>query len=173
VRFLLLTGARRTEAAAMPWAEIDGADWLLPGARNKTKLDLLRPLSEATLDVMGDPPKGATFVFSTDGGATPLSGFSKFKAEFDRATGSMPRWTLHDLRRTARSLMSRTGSIPSDHAERVLGHVIGGIRAVYDRHEYRDEKRDALEKLARLVDFIVHGRTIMLRRVERGADANA
>ena len=67
----------------------------------------------------------------------------------------MPPWVLHDLRRTARSLMSRAGVGP-DIAERVLGHVIPGVRGVYDRHEYLDEKRDALERLARLVARILN-----------------
>ena len=66
----------------------------------------------------------------------------------------MPHWTLHDLRRTARSLMSRAG-VPADTAERVLGHVIPGVRSVYDRHSYAAEKREALEKLAALVERIV------------------
>jgi integrase len=170
VRFLLLTGARRTEAAAMTWSELDGSDWLLPARRNKTKVDLLRPLRKAALDVLG--PKGTSPLVFTNDGVRPISGFGGLKRSFDEATGPMDRWTLHDLRRTARSLMSRAG-IPSDHAERVLGHVIGGIRAVYDRHEYRDEKRDALEKLARLVDFIVHRRTITLQRVMRETHADA
>jgi integrase len=59
----------------------------------------------------------------------------------------MAHWTLHDLRHTARSLMSRAG-VSADIAERVLGHKIPGVRGVYDRHEYATEKRDALERLA-------------------------
>jgi len=78
---------------------------------------------------------------------------------------------LHDLRRSARSLMSRAG-VPSDHAERVLGHVIGGVRGTYDRHEYLDEKREALAKLARLVDRIIAGRPTIVTLVRR-EDANA
>ena len=154
VRFLLLTGTRRTEAAAMTWAELDGADWTLPAARNKTKVDLIRPLSATALATL--PKRGAgPFVFSTDNGTTPLSGFSKFKAEFDRAAGVMPNWTLHDCRRSARSLMSRAG-VPTDHAERALGHVVPGIRRVYDKHEYLQEKRDAFEKLAAMIDTILN-----------------
>jgi integrase len=185
VRFLLLTGARRTEAAGMPWAELDGHEWTLPGARNKTKLDLLRPLPKAALAVLGDRPDGATFVFSSDGGATALSGFSKLKADFDEVVTArlreanseaqpLPNWTLHDLRRTARSLMSRA-KVPTDHAERVLGHVIGGIRATYDRHDFRAEKADALEQLARLVEFIVNRRiiSVTLRRLVHRNEANA
>jgi hypothetical protein len=64
-------------------------------------------------------------------------------------------WTLHDLRRTARSLMSRAG-ILSDHAERCLGHVIGGVRGVYDRHEFHAEKKRAYEALAAQIERIVN-----------------
>ena len=176
VRFLLLTGARRTEAAAMSWAELDGADWTLPGARNKTKVDLLRPLSKAALMMLGEKGNGP-FVFSTDSGHTPISGFSKLKADFDKAVTAelgepKPNFSLHDLRRTARSLMSRAG-VPSDHAERCLGHVIPGVRGVYDRHEYRDEKARAYETLSRQLDFIVHRRLIAVtRRVRAEAAAD-
>jgi hypothetical protein len=48
------------------------------------------------------------------------------------------------------------GVISRDHAERVLGHVIGGVEGVYDRHSYMDEKAGALEKLAQLIDRIIN-----------------
>jgi integrase len=64
-------------------------------------------------------------------------------------------WTLHDLRRTARSLMSRAGVNP-DIAERCLGHVIGGVRGVYDRHKFVEEMRHAFEALATQIERIVH-----------------
>lgn len=60
---------------------------------------------------------------------------------------SLPGWTLHDIRRTARSLMSR-GDIRPDIAERVLGHVIPGVAGTYDRHDYLEKKQHALETLA-------------------------
>jgi hypothetical protein len=63
-------------------------------------------------------------------------------------------WGVHDLRRTARTLMSRAGVLP-DHAERVLGHLIGGIRGRYDKYAYLDEKKDALEKLAGMIEKIL------------------
>jgi integrase len=64
-------------------------------------------------------------------------------------------WTLHDLRRTSRSLMSWAG-VPADHAERCLGHVIGGVRGVYDRYAYLNEKRAAYLMLAGLIERIVN-----------------
>ena len=171
VRFLLLTGARRTEAAGMHWAELDGAEWTLPAARNKTKVDLLRPLSKLAVATLPDRGTGP-FVFSTDDGHTAISGYSKLKQDFDKASG-VTGYTLHDLRRSARSLMSRAG-VPTDHAERCLGHVIPGVRGVYDRHDFRDEKGRAYEALARQLDFIIHRRvlSVTLRRVPREADAN-
>jgi len=161
VRFLLLTACRRGEAAGMRWSEISaGGDWTLPARRNKTGVDLVRPLSRAAWDQLGGPP-GEGFVFSTDGGARPLSGFNKLKRQLDaQIDAQLPQsdlwesWRLHDLRRTARTLMSRA-RVPNDHAERALGHVIGGVRGVYDRHSWEGEKAAAFEDLATIVGEIV------------------
>jgi integrase len=157
VQFLLLTAARRSEAAAMTWQELDSTDWTLSASRNKTKVDLVRPLSTAAQAVLARVPRlaGCPFVFSTDG-RRALNGFAHFKRRFDARCG-VTGWTLHDLRRTARSLMSRAG-VNADHAERCLGHVIGGVRATYDRHEYHGEKLRAFEALAAQIDRVIHPR---------------
>jgi integrase len=155
VQFLLLTAARRGEAACMTWGEIEGTDWTLPDSRNKVKVDLVRPLSQAAQDVLAKLPRIGKkgFVFTT-GGAAPIGAFSKFKAKLDEAA-EISDWTLHDLRRTARSLISRAG-VNTDHAERVLGHVIGGVRGVYDRHEFYEEKKRAIEALAYQIERVVN-----------------
>ena len=67
-------------------------------------------------------------------------------------------WTIHDLRRTARTLMTAAGIDP-DHAERALGHKIGGVRGVYDRFAYREEKRRAFEAVALQIDYILNPRS--------------
>ena len=66
----------------------------------------------------------------------------------------IPPWGIHDLRRTARSLMSRAGIRP-DICERVLGHAIPGVWGVYDRYSYEDEKGETLAKFADLIERIV------------------
>jgi integrase len=150
-------------------AELEGDNWTIPGERYKNKLAHVVPLTSQVKALIGAKPEGikgnSWFVFSTTGGQKGFSGFSKAKRELDKEItkarkaekrGPMPEWTLHDLRRTARSLMSRA-KVPADHAERALGHVIGGVRETYDRYEYLDEKRDALEKLAALVGIILAG----------------
>jgi integrase len=154
VRFTLLTAVRREEAARMQRGELERGDlWVIPAARYKTKLDHAVPLSKAARAILKAVPSinGGDLVFTHDG-KRPLGGFSKHKKRIDQLSG-VKGWTLHDLRRTARSLMSRAG-VPSDHAERCLGHVISGVRGVYDRHEYQAEKAAAFEKLAEQVAAI-------------------
>jgi integrase len=162
VRALFLTAQRRDEVARMRWEEIDGDTWVIPAERYKTNTINAVPLTPAALHLLGDP-QNEGFVFSTTQGKKPFSGFSKAKAALDKVVAElrvaegrkpMPPWVLHDLRRTARSLMSRAG-VSADIAERVLGHVIPGVRGVYDRHSFIEEKRDALERLAHLMSRIL------------------
>jgi integrase len=167
VRFLLHTATRRDEASHMRWDEIVGDVWTIPGARYKNKRDHAVPLTAATRKLIGEKPKDITkhpYVFSTTGGELAFGGKSWAKrilekkiAELRKADGraAMPPWTLHDLRRTARSLMSRAG-VPSDHAERAIGHAIDGVRGVYDRHEYLSEKEKAFAALASLIGQILN-----------------
>jgi integrase len=175
VRTLLLTAVRRDEGAQASWPEIDYVDradfsgfvLTIPAARMKGKRDHAVPLTDVVLALIGERPRDAKerpFVFSTDGGRRPSSGYSKAKAALDKeiskrceAEGRDPMrpWTLsRDLRRTAKTLMQRAGVRP-DISERVLAHVIPGVEGVYDRYEYLLEKRNALAKLAGLVDRIV------------------
>jgi integrase len=145
--------------------EVFGEEWTIPQERYKTGLELVVPLSDAAVAVLAAVPKigKSGLVFTTDG-KRPLAGFSKFKRAFDAKVlaemrkqdpeARLPRWTLHDMRRSARSLMSRAG-VPSDHAERCLGHVLPGIRGTYDRHEYLLEKKRAFAALAALIERIV------------------
>jgi integrase len=154
VRFILLTAARRNEAADMVDAELVGDDWIIPGKRYKNKLDHVVPLSQAARDLLKQIPriKGVKYIFTT--GTTAISGFSGFKEDFDKKSG-VTDYVIHDLRRTARSLMSRAG-VDADHAERCMGHVIGGVRGTYDRHAFHDEKKRAFEALAMQIDRILH-----------------
>jgi integrase len=164
VRFLILTAQRRDEAARAEWSEIaDEVLWTIPAKRYKSGRPNTVPLSSQARAILDALPRFGAFVFTTTG-KTPFSGFSKAKARLDALVladlgksdceAKLPNWTLHDLRRTSRSLMSRAG-VPADHAERVLGHAIAGVRGTYDRHEFATEKHDALVKLGALVARIV------------------
>jgi integrase len=158
LRFILLTATRRNEASHVMREEIVGTKWTIPAARYKTKIDHVVPLSQAALTALdwagnssGPLMSDAAFIFSN--GKKPLGGH-RHKRVIDKASG-VKGWVIHDLRRTARSLMSRAG-VNADIAERCLGHVIGGARGIYDRHEYFEEKRGAFEALAGQIDRIVN-----------------
>jgi integrase len=162
IKTLLLTACRRNEVALMSTAELGHNTWVIPKARYKTKIDHLVPIIPALKNLL---PKhsGDGFVFSSDGGKTAFSGFSKAKEALDEKIAeirkrekrkAMPEWRLHDLRRTARTMMAADG-VADNIAERVLGHVITGVHGVYNRFDYYDEKVDALTKLAAHVERTV------------------
>ena len=164
IRFLLLTATRRNEAADARWSEIADGVWTIPAARYKTAVDHVVPLSKAAMAIIAPSIDGHGFyVLPFDSpnaplfGPPPIRAFSRHTAALRIASGTTG-WRLH---RTARSLMSRAGVAP-DIAERCPGHVIPGVRGVYDRHEYLEEKRRAFEALAGLVEGITH------QAIERG-----
>jgi integrase len=173
LKLLLLTATRRNECAHLRRSEIDGDDWTIPAARYKTKLDHVIPLSPAAVAIIADIRKiGRSDLVFTNDGISPMANWGARKDAFDvlmvaqlrrmaeeaggdPASIKLERWTLHDLRRTARTLMSKSG-VPGDHAEQCLGHVIRGVEGTYNRHQYYAEKKAAFAKLAELVDRIVN-----------------
>ena len=120
IRFLIFSSARRNEAAGMRWDEIENGVWTLPASRSKTGVEIVRPLSKAALEIVKSQPRlGGDHVFGFDG-RRPLNNFTRRKNAFDAKCG-FSDWTQHDLRRTARTLLSRAG-VDHDIAERCLGH---------------------------------------------------
>jgi integrase len=65
-------------------------------------------------------------------------------------------FTVHDLRRTCRSLLSKE-RVPRDIAERCLNHKLKGVEGVYDRYDYFDERKDALNIISELIEPIING----------------
>jgi integrase len=156
-RFLVLVGARRAEAAGIRWTEVspDGI-WTLPASRSKNKSEIVRPLSKAAQAILAERPRidDCPWAFTTTG-IGPLNSFSEPMAKLREASGVNEKWRLHDLRRTARSLLSRAG-VSHDIAERCLGHAMPTIRGIYDRHRYIDEMRHAFEALSAQIERIVN-----------------
>jgi integrase len=150
-KLLLLTGQRRTKVASMEWGAIDHGVWNVPAERRQKGTGEALRLPAEALAIIEAQPRFAhsLYVFPAQRGSGHFRAYSDGK---DIIGGT---WTLHDLRRTARSLMSRAG-VRSDIAERVLGHEQPGVAGVYDRHTYLEEKAEALTKLAALVRDIVN-----------------
>jgi len=171
-KMLLLTGQRLGEVVNMTDREITGDLWHLTADRTKNGRAHDVALSEAARDVLGAVGRvngRAGYVFTING-ASALQGYHKGRnhiakrmaeiaSEERGETVEIPHWTFHDLRRTAATGMARLG-IPVRVTEAVLNHVsgtAGGIVSVYQRHDYADEKRDALNAWARFVGDLVDG----------------
>jgi integrase len=132
VELLALTGQRREEVARMTRVEIDLGThiWTLPASRTKN----------------GKAHLNAPYVFSFDG-ALPFQNFTVMKRRLDALSG-VSGWRLHDLRRTVVSGMAALGVAPHV-ADRILNHVggtISGVAAVYQRHEFMAERKEATDR---------------------------
>ncbi|MDO8327187.1 MAG: integrase arm-type DNA-binding domain-containing protein [Cypionkella sp.] len=174
-RFLLLTGQRLREGAEMTEGEMIGNLWTIPAARVKNEDEHTLPISEAAAAVLSgvERIKGkAGYIFTTTG-LSPVSGFTRAKGRLDnlmreianngRVEGAepvtIPPFTIHDLRRTCASGMAGL-RFPPHVVEAVLNHRSGtrrGVAGVYNRFDYADEKRQALEAWGRYVIGLVEG----------------
>jgi integrase len=156
VRVLLLTAQRRSAVVGMKWSDVTDDVWEIDTEeRMKGTADAVQLPKEALAIINAQPRfQSNPYVFAAARGDGPLNGFNKRKAAFDKACG-VTGWTLHDLRRTARSLMSRAG-VSDEHAEHTLGHRLQGVRRVYNRHDFFREKSDALALVAALIERIVN-----------------
>lgn len=174
IRLALLTAQRREKIGAMRWDDIsaDGV-WDVPSEARQKGVGGALQLPEMARKIIAEQNRIGENPYVFPGRENGhFQGWSPCKRRFDKKLlmasrkeaakrgddpekATIERWVIHDLRRTARSLMSRAGVRP-DIAERVMGHVIPGVEGVYDRHSYRDEKSDALKRLAALIETIVN-----------------
>jgi len=156
VKLALLLGQRRAAIAHMKWSDIVDGVWHVPAEKRAKGTGGALRLPELALAIVRDQPRFVSnpYVLPAVRGVGPINDFPRPKARLDKASG-VHDWVLHDLRRTARSLLSRAGVRP-DISERVLGHVQKGVEGVYDKHSYLNEKADALNRLAALIERIVN-----------------
>jgi integrase len=156
-RLLLLTGCRRGEVAGARRGEVDLAKrlWTIPPERFKSNATHLVPLSDAAIALLHSLPR-----FAWDDRLFPSIGdFSRHKMRLDQLMAqqlgaSVSPWVIHDLRRTVRTRLSSL-KIPSEVAERIIGHGARGLARVYNQHQFLDESREALELWAvRLRDIV-------------------
>jgi integrase len=199
-RLLILTGQRRAEVAGMDWSELDksAAIWTIPADRAKNGVAHIVPLSASALAELesianaradaknddnaedkGEWPNGGPVL--TTNGKTAISGFSKAKRALDASiataanNGPLPDWRIHDIRRTVATGFQRLG-IRFEVTEAVLNHVSGarsGVAGIYQRHDWKDEKRAALDVWARHVASIMmpaeQGNVVPLNAAKKSA----
>jgi hypothetical protein len=183
-KLLLLTGCRVNEIARMEIDELstDNVMLSLPGERTKNHLPHLVPLPSLAREIIDGVPRISNlYIFSTTGG-TPISGFSKYKKRLDalmlaearKERGNdfvIPKWKLHDLRRTMSTGMNSIGVHPHI-VEACLNHISGaakaGVAGVYNQEMYLVERIAAYERWATCIDGIAAGgetgKVVSLRR---------
>lgn len=146
LKLILVTAQRPGEVAGMHRREIQGNLWTIPKERSKTKIEHSVYLTDLALSLIGEA-KG--YIFEGRTADKPLarsslaSAVSKDQGAREAYYG-LPRWTPHDLRRTARTNMARIG-ISEEHAEAILGHQKLGVVKVYNQYAYQAEKAVAMQ----------------------------
>lgn len=170
-QLMILTGQRRNEWADAKHSEVCGRRKVLeiPKVRYKGRRDHVVPLVPEAWAIYEAMPKWNgtdPFLFSTQGGELPISGFSKAKSYLDElatevlsgATGdptaALVNYRIHDFRVTCESRLADLG-FNQDVRDAVLGHAKVGLQRTYNKHDYADEKRKALEAYARHVMGVV------------------
>lgn len=164
---LVLLGVRKSELCEAKWEEfdLDNATWALPDERSKSGVGLLIPLPDLALEMFQElkiRANASDYVFPSRrqaknphmGPDTLNRAIGKmFGIEPGRSgnppnlMGEMEYFRVHDLRRTCRTLLASIGT-PGHVAERCLNHKLKGVEGIYDRHDYFEERKEALTKLA-------------------------
>jgi integrase len=176
-KLLLLTGQRLRKVAHLQWDDLDSNGvWTIRTERREKGHAGKIKLPALALELIRGLPRvdGNPHVFPAVRGSGPMNSFQELKQALDqKLPPNMPAWVLHDLRRTARSLLARERLRVPDHiAERLLGHQLQGVQRVYNRHPYFEEKSEALAKLADEITRIVsppEGNVVTLPRRGRRA----
>ena len=167
VRLLILTGQRRGEVASMRWKDYNKDEklWTQPREFTKSDREHYIPLSDMTIEILEDVFNLGSYIF-TSSGTRPFENFSRDKKRLDQKLKkiykaknlpAMPHWTIHDLRRTVASGLARLKVAP--HViEKILNHSTGqisGVAAIYNRYEYADEMRDALDQWSKYIQNLL------------------
>jgi len=162
VQLLLLTGQRRGEIANLrrPWINEKERTVTLPGWLTKNKKEHTFPYGNMAQKIFDRIPRfnSTDLLFpSRISQERPLSGWSKYKKELKTFTGPIENWTLHDLRRTHRSLHAEIGT-PREIGERLINHVDAvttDVEQIYDRYKYLPEMREAVTNYERRLSALV------------------
>lgn len=179
IALLVHLGVRKNELIAAMWSEIDFDDmlWRLPAERSKTATAITIPLSATSLEWLAELKVracGSPYVFPSRRASQRRGYISSdtlnhaiaklFGQKVDShkqptanvlGVAGLEHFTIHDLRRTCRSLLASLG-VPSHIAERCLNHKLRGVEGIYNRHDYLAERREAFDRLATILNPIVN-----------------
>ncbi|MBV7315718.1 site-specific integrase [Shewanella sp. NIFS-20-20] len=172
---LVTLGVRKSELAEATWKEFDLEDkiWNLPKKRSKSGVGITIPLPEIVMDWVLELKVracGSEYVFpSRRTSKNPHMGSDTLNRAITKLFGheagkkkqplnkmeDMAHFTVHDLRRTCRTLLAKQGT--SGHvAERCLNHKLKGVEGIYNQHDYLEERKEALNTLSKSLQTIIN-----------------
>lgn len=177
LRLILLTMVRKGELIGALWSEVDfeQAAWTIPAARMKAGRAHVVYLSNQALDILvalKTCAGGSLYLlpgrYDTEAGISNATLNRVIDATLTKLSAEgreMEPFTVHDLRRTGSTLLHEAG-FNSDWIEKCLAHVQKGVRAIYNKAEYAEQRRQMLQAWADMVDgWIRGGDVVPLRRV--------
>lgn len=162
IKLLLLLCVRKMELLAARWDEFDlpNAVWHLPAERAKTGKAISIPLPALALEWLETLKRlsgVSPYVLPArkmQNRMLPHVCESTLSVALSKVKHGLEPFTIHDLRRTARTHLAALGVLP-DIAERCLNHKRKGVEGIYNQHDYFDERRDALNKWAALLNALI------------------
>lgn len=155
IKLLFYCGQRLSETAHLRSSQIEDDIWHLTSEDTKNKTPSLVPLSLQALELINKThQKDKDYIFTSGRiGDLPINGFSKSKNNINKHS-KITDWKLHDIRRTVATNLSKMG-YDRLLIKRILNHVDRDVTAIYDRYQYINEKKDALQQWAEKLDKIV------------------
>lgn len=171
IKILLATAARKMELSQARWEDVDfeAATWAIPDEHSKTGKGFFVPLAPAVVkwfEELRTLACGSAWVLPGTAGRDHICHATLNQAL--RRLKGIPDFTVHDLRRTARSHLAALG-VDIIVAERCLNHTLGGLVAIYDRHDYLSERRKALELWCEFLTACEQGRPWKVIPIARAA----
>lgn len=170
---ILLTLVRKSELVLAKWADVDfeHGEWRIPPENNKIGKEKVVYLS-AQVSAMLTELKGLAgeSEYVLPGRNKPKQPVTKtvLNSTLRSLEFGIAHFTIHDSRRTASTMLHEMGW-HSDVIEKALGHEIGGVRGIYNRAQYADQRRQMLQQWADFVDKVVTERNVVLANFRRAA----
>jgi integrase len=175
LHLILLTMVRKSELLLARWSHVDfdQAEWHIPAEHSKTGKPHIVFLSRQAVELFRELQALAgtsELVMPGRGSLTKPFAHNAINTALKIALlgQAIPAFTIHDLRRTASTLLHENGW-PSDVVEKALNHTIGGVRGVYNRAEYAPQRREMLQFWSDYIESLATSGKVIMGRFKRQA----
>lgn len=177
-KLLLMLCVRKSEliTARVEQFDLDSATWRLTTSDTKTKAEIIIPLPKQAVELLRDIIRlsDGEYLFPArqyQDRRLPYIHENTLNVALSKVKANMPDvepFTIHDFRRTARTHLAALG-IECHIAERCLNHKIKGVEGIYNRHDYFDERKAALQKLANFIEACETGKAWNVTPIRKAA----